>query len=143
VVATRYEEVVTDRLFGGGVQLNRAFSDKLIHTELRMKAALRDSSLIGVDEMGLRVAGHVGDVHVARIDGLTHYAYDEQRGKAAMDEIGILPQFTGTLVRDGFTSLTGGGAKGWVPYRIPGRRKSRDSGKRARRGGAECLSAWD
>lgn len=25
-------------------------------------------------------------------------------GRAAMDEIGILPQFTGTLVRDGFSS---------------------------------------
>jgi transposase len=42
--------------------------------------------------------------HVARTETHTHYAYDERRGKAAMDEIGILPQFTGTLVRDGFPS---------------------------------------
>jgi len=59
---------------------------------------------MGVDETGLRVAGHVGYIHVARTDELTHYAFDERRGKPAMDEIGILPQFTGTLVRDGFTS---------------------------------------
>jgi transposase len=45
-----------------------------------------------------------GYIHVARTDELTHYAYDERRGKAAMDEIGILPQFRGTLVRDGFSS---------------------------------------
>ena len=35
---------------------------------------------------------------------MTHFGYDERRGKAAMDEIGILPQFTGTLVRDAFAS---------------------------------------
>lgn len=82
----------------------RLSSGKLLHTELRIKAALRDSSLIGVDETGLRVAGSGGYIHVARTDKLTHYAYDERRGKAAMDEIGILPQFRGTLVRDGFSS---------------------------------------
>lgn len=59
---------------------------------------------IGVDETGLRVAGHGGYIHVARTGDVTRYAYDERRGKAAMDEIGILPQFRGTLVRDGFSS---------------------------------------
>jgi transposase len=45
-------------------------------------------------------------VHVARTNSLTHLAYDARRGKAAMDEIGILPQFKGTLVRDGYLSYT-------------------------------------
>jgi transposase len=84
----------------------RRCSAKLLHAELRIKAGLRGAPVAGVDETGLRVAGHVGYVHVARTDELTHYAYDERRGKAAMDEIGILPQFTGTLVRDGFSSYT-------------------------------------
>jgi transposase len=39
-------------------------------------------------------------------EGLTRYAYDARRGKAAMDEIGILPQFRGTLVRDGYLSYS-------------------------------------
>lgn len=82
----------------------RVSSGKLVKTEQRIKAALRDSQVIGVDETGLRVAGSGGYIHVARTEGLTHYAYDKRRGKAAMDEIGILPQFTGTLVRDGFSS---------------------------------------
>ncbi len=82
----------------------RFSSGKLLYAELRIKGALRDSSLIGVDETGLRVAGSSGYIHVARTEALTHYAYDERRGKAAMDEIGILPQFKGTLVRDGFSS---------------------------------------
>ena len=82
----------------------RVSSGKLVQTELRLKACLRDSPIMGVDETGLRVAGHVGYIHVARTDELTHYAYDERRGKPAMDEIGILPKFKGTLCRDGFTS---------------------------------------
>lgn len=82
----------------------RLSAGKLVHAELRIKASLRDSSIMGVDETGLRVAGSSGYIHVARTEALTHYAYDERRGKAAMDEIGILPQFRGTLVRDGFSS---------------------------------------
>lgn len=82
----------------------RVSSGKLVNTEQRIKAALRDSSVVGVDETGLRVARRGGYVHVARTEALTHYAYDERRGKAAMDEIGILPQYRGTLVRDGFSS---------------------------------------
>jgi transposase len=82
----------------------RLSSGKLLHAERRIKAALRDSSIMGVDETGLRVKGASGYIHVARTEALTHYAYDARRGKAAMDECGILPQFRGTLVRDGFSS---------------------------------------
>jgi transposase len=82
----------------------RVSSAKLVNTEQRIKAAIRASSVIGVDETGLRVARQGGYVHVARTEELTHDAYDGRRGKAAMDEIGILPLFTGTLVRDGFSS---------------------------------------
>ena len=105
----RTSETMRD-LFGCAIspatvlRIGRLSASKLIQAELRIKAALRDSSLIGVDETGLRVAGHGGYIHVARTEELTHYAYDERRGKAAMDEIGILPQFRGTLVRDGFSS---------------------------------------
>lgn len=82
----------------------RVSSGKLVKTEQRLKAALREAEVIGVDETGLRVAGSGGYIHVARTEELTHYAYDGRRGKAAMDEVGILPQFCGTLVRDGFSS---------------------------------------
>jgi transposase len=82
----------------------RFSSAKLVNTEQRLKAVIRDSAVIGADETGLRVAGSGAYIHVARTEELTHYAFDHRRGKAAMDEIGILPQFTGTLVRDGFSS---------------------------------------
>lgn len=79
-------------------------SAKLVKTEQRIKAAIRDSAVIGADETGLRVAGGSGYIHVARTDHLTHYGYDERRGRGAMGEIGIRPQFKGTLVRDGWAS---------------------------------------
>ena len=82
----------------------RLFSGKLVRSEQRLKAAIRDSAVLGADETGLRVAGGNGWIHVTRTDGLTHYAYDTRRGRDAMNEVGILPQFTGTLVRDGYHS---------------------------------------
>lgn len=82
----------------------RFSSGKLVGSEQRLKAALRDSAVVGADETGLRVAGGNGWIHVARTDACTHYAYDSRRGKDAMQEVGILPQFRGTLVRDGYHS---------------------------------------
>jgi len=84
----------------------RVSSGKLVNAEQRIKSAIRDSAVIGVDETGLRVAGSSSYIHVARTEELTHYGFDPRRGKAAMDEIGILPQFRGTLVRDGYLSYS-------------------------------------
>ena len=84
----------------------RFFSGKLVSSEQRLKAAIRDSPVVGADETGLRVGGANGWIHVARTDAFTHFAYDSRRGQDAMREVGILPQFRGTLVRDGYLSYT-------------------------------------
>jgi transposase len=47
------------------------------------------------------VEGAGSFVHVST-GRLTHYACDTRRGKAAMDDIGILPAFRGTSVHDGW-----------------------------------------
>lgn len=75
---------------------------KLVGVEEQIKAGLRAAEVIGADETGLRVAGKGHWIHVARTDGLTHYGYDTRRGKMALEAIGILPQFTGVCVRDGW-----------------------------------------
>ncbi len=82
----------------------RLCSDKLIRCEQRIKAAIRDSEVIGADETGIRLGGSNAWVHVARTDTLTHLASHSKRGKAAFAAIGILNQFKGTLVRDGWFS---------------------------------------
>lgn len=79
----------------------RLCSTKLIRCEQRIKQAIRESEVIGADETGIRINGTNAWVHVARTDSLTHLASHTHRGKAAFDAIGILNQYTGTLVRDG------------------------------------------
>jgi transposase len=76
----------------------------LVETELKIKQKLRRAGVIHADETGLRVAKQGQYIHVASNAGLTHYAYDARRGRAAMDEIGILPQYRGTVVHDGWWS---------------------------------------
>lgn len=82
----------------------RFCSDKLIRCEQRIKQAIRESEVIGADETGVRINGANAWVHVARTETLTHLAPHTNRGKAAFDAIGILNQFKGTLVRDGWFS---------------------------------------
>ena len=75
---------------------------KLVGAEARIKAALRHADVIGADETGLRVAGQSHWIHVARTDELTHYGADARRGRLAIDAIGILPNYQGVCVHDGW-----------------------------------------
>ena len=83
----------------------RICSNKLLRVELKIKANLRDSPVLGVDETGVRINGKIAWVHLARTETLTHLAVHPKRGSAAFEEIGIINRFTGVLVRDG-----------WQPY---------------------------
>jgi transposase len=78
----------------------------LVETELKIKQGLRRSHIMHADETGLRVKGKLAYVHVASNERLTHYAADVRRGKAAIDEIDILPAYRGTCVHDGWLSYT-------------------------------------
>jgi transposase len=78
----------------------------LVETELKIKRQLRRSPVIHADETGLRVKGRLHYVHVASTSRLTHYGADARRGKRAIDDINILPQYRGTLVHDGWLSYT-------------------------------------
>jgi transposase len=82
----------------------RECAAQLVDTELRIKQRLRRSGVIHADETGLRVAKRAQYIHVASNARLTHYAYDSRRGRAAMDEIGILPKYRGMCVHDGWWS---------------------------------------
>lgn len=79
-------------------------ADILVGTELQIKKKLCRSGVVHCDETGLRVEKKGQYIHVASNARLTHYASDSRRGKAAMDEIGILPRYRGNLVHDGWLS---------------------------------------
>jgi len=101
----RTSEAMSD-LFGCPVspgtvhRMTEECAEALSGAEAGIKDAVTAAPVIGADETGLRVAGESHWVHVARTDRLTHYAHSPRRGKEAMDAIGILPAYTGTVVSD-------------------------------------------
>ncbi len=54
------------------------------------------------DETGLYVAGKRHWMHVSATERLTHYAVHAKRGHDALDAIGILTDFHGVSVHDGW-----------------------------------------
>jgi transposase len=70
------------------------------------REALRESPVLHLDETGARVAGRLGWVHSASTTTLTAYLFHRRRGRVAIDEFAVLPNYRGIAVHDG-----------WTPYR--------------------------
>lgn len=71
-----------------------------------VQAQLADAPVVGFDETGTRVAGRLAWVHTACTERLTLLTAHPKRGVEAMDAAGVLPQFGGVALHDG-----------WAPYR--------------------------
>lgn len=68
--------------------------------------ALKTASVAHADETGMKVAGTLYWLHVLATTFLTWMGCHANRGKKAFDAFGILGEFVGTLIHDG-----------WKPYR--------------------------
>ncbi len=79
-------------------------AEHLVPVEEQLKDALRQAEVLHQDETGLYVAGKRHWMHVSATAQLTHYQVHAKRGKEALDEIGILTDFQGTSVHDGWQS---------------------------------------
>ena len=79
---------------------NRQAFNALEHFDQWVKSQLSASALMHVDETGININGKRHWLHCASNLSYTHYFPHEQRGTEAMDEIGIIPLFTGVLCHD-------------------------------------------
>src|SRR5258708_9893633 len=85
---------------GSGWERIRRCAGQLASVEEEIKEALIQSEVIHQDETGLHVGGLRHWMHVTCTPTLTHYHVDKSRGQAALEAIGILPQFTGISIHD-------------------------------------------
>jgi hypothetical protein len=71
----------------------------------QVKDRIAEAEVAGFDETGLRVAGALHWVHCARTGKYTLITCHPKRGRAGIDDAGVLVRFTGVAVHDA-----------WAPY---------------------------
>lgn len=79
---------------------NQALYESLEGFEQEIKKQLLASPVIDVDETGARVEGKTHWLHTVSTPHLTCYSIHARRGSEAMDEMGILPRYTGVAKHD-------------------------------------------
>jgi transposase len=87
------------------IRAEREFFQNLEEFESVIREKLLASSVINCDETGMKIEGKRHWLHVASNDKYTCYFSHSKRGSEAIDAMGILPEFKGTAVHDG-----------WKPY---------------------------
>mgnify|MGYP000521768183 CR=1 FL=1 len=75
-------------------------AEALVDVEKLIRTLVTAATVIGVDETTLNVNGAKQWLHVARTELLTAYHLHFRRGRVAVADFGILPIFTGTVMRD-------------------------------------------
>lgn len=89
------------------VNANRVCFEALKSVEDKIKQQITASPVVHFDETGLYVDVSRWWLHVASTKNLTYYAAHPKRGKAATEDIDILPNFNGTAVHDYWNTYFG------------------------------------
>jgi len=103
----RIRELFLD-LFGTGlstgtiVNANRVCYEALKPVEEMIKDKITASGVVHFDETGLYTEKKRWWLHIASTGNLTYYGCHPKRGKAATDDIDILPNFGGIAIHDGW-----------------------------------------
>jgi transposase len=85
--------------------IDKKLFENLAAFETSLKAYLLAAEVLHFDETGMRCLKKLHWVHLAASDAATFYTIHAKRGKEAMDEMDILPQFKGKAIHDH-----------WFPY---------------------------
>ena len=89
------------------VHMNRVFGERLDIFEEKAKLHLLQSRIVHFDETGIRVNRERQWLHTMSTKDINLQVVHTKRGKEAMNEIGVLPQFSGIAVHDGLSSYFG------------------------------------
>lgn len=87
--------------------LHRAINvcaSELVEIETHIKQGVTNSKVANFDETGIYVVDKRDWLHTSSTPTLTYYAHHKKRGEEATKEIGILPEFKGRAIHDGFSS---------------------------------------
>jgi len=85
-------------------EANIAMVEQTEPSRAATKRQLIDAEVAQFDESGLRVEAKLNWLHVTSTQHLTHYEVHPKRGREAMEDIGILPEFEGRAVHDHWKS---------------------------------------
>ncbi len=85
--------------------------DRLEDRDDAIREAILKARLAHFDDTGFYVSGKREWLHVASTSTLSYYHHHPKRGRAAIDEIGILGGFQGTACHDSFRSYLSYGCK--------------------------------
>jgi len=78
--------------------------EALSEVEVHIISGVQHAEVTHVDETGLRVNAKLMWLHVASTAALSYYFIHPKRGSEAIEAMGVLPQFKGTSVHDGWRS---------------------------------------
>ena len=86
------------------VNIDRNICERLEEVTDRIKENIIGSPVAHFDETGMRIGGKLNWLHVASTNGLTFYMPHTRRGGEAMDAMGILANYGGRAIHDGWKS---------------------------------------
>ncbi|PGO73403.1 transposase, partial [Bacillus cereus] len=89
------------------VHMNRVFGERLNIFEKKAKSHLLQSSIVHFDETVIRVNRERQWLHTMSTKDINLQVVHTKCGKETMNEIGVLPHFSGIAVHDGWTSYFG------------------------------------
>lgn len=79
--------------------------------EQEIKKQLLQSPILHADETGIRLNGKISWMHVISNKSISYFAHHLNRGRQAMDDIGVLALYKGNLIHDRFSSYFGYGCE--------------------------------
>ncbi|MBL0708137.1 MAG: IS66 family transposase [Sulfurimonas sp.] len=103
-IAETIEDLTSHKMSTGTIYnfLNTHY-ESLQKFEVALKESLLKEEVLHSDETGINIRGKLHWIHVASSSVMTYYMLHQKRGREAMDDMNIIPNYNGVLVHDHWT----------------------------------------